>query len=241
MRWALTLLATLPVLLGACEEESVPLSGNTDVVSQIPWAATEIVRYRLLSGDDIVGSGELRLRPDGDERIILDQRFEFPDEGITDTVSVVADADTLRPLSADRLIDGPEGIRRCEAKYKANAVTVDQKSKDSERTDKLDLPPTFYDTWSDLFLWRSLAFAEGFEVRYADVLSCSLAKPDLLTIVLKVKRVESVTVPAGTFDAWRLEIRSGGETQKAWYADDEARTLVRYDNGDLVFELESSE
>jgi hypothetical protein len=57
--------------------------------------------------------------------------------------------------------------------------------------------------------------------------------------VLKVKAIEEVTVPAGTFRAWRLEIRSGGRTQKAWYADDARRTLVRYDNGDLVFELES--
>ena len=54
-----------------------------------------------------------------------------------------------------------------------------------------------------------------------------------------MKEKEEVEVPAGTFQAWRLEIRSGGRTQKAWYADDGPRTLVRYDNGDLVFELES--
>jgi hypothetical protein len=54
-----------------------------------------------------------------------------------------------------------------------------------------------------------------------------------------VKEKEDVQVPAGNFQAWRLEIRSGGRTQKAWYADDARRTLVRYDNGELVFELES--
>ena len=61
----------------------------------------------------------------------------------------------------------------------------------------------------------------------------------MLPVVLKVKKTEEITVAAGTFEAWRLEIRSGGRTQKAWYANDEQRTLVRYDNGDLVFELES--
>jgi hypothetical protein len=48
---------------------------------------------------------------------------------------------------------------------------------------------------------------------------------------------ETVEVPAGTFETWRLEIRSPDGTQRAWYADTERRPLVRYDNGNLVFEL----
>jgi hypothetical protein len=46
-----------------------------------------------------------------------------------------------------------------------------------------------------------------------------------------------VTVPAGTFDAWKLEIRWESRKQTAWFADDSARTLVKYDNTDTVFEL----
>jgi hypothetical protein len=44
-------------------------------------------------------------------------------------------------------------------------------------------------------------------------------------------------VPAGTFEAWRLEIRSEDGSQEAWYADTATRPLVRYDNGSLMFEL----
>ena len=44
-------------------------------------------------------------------------------------------------------------------------------------------------------------------------------------------------MPAGTFDAWHLEIESGGETQDAWYTTDDAHTLLKYDNGESTFEL----
>ena len=36
-----------------------------------------------------------------------------------------------------------------------------------------------------------------------------------------------------------LGVKCAGAVRQAWYADDARRTLVRYDNGDLVFELES--
>ena len=236
----LLLLILIPaVLLAACSEDSGELVAR-DIVSEIPWEAPESAQYRLLQGDDLKGSGTLTL---GEQRgiITMAQAFEIPEEEITDTIVADVDPQTVRPKLVVRTIDGPEGKRECTAHYSssANSVTVDQKAGEDERTDELDIPPQHYDSWSDLFLWRTIEFFEGNEVKYVDVLSCSLAKPDLLSIVLKVKKIEEVTVPAGTFQAWKLEIRSGGRTQKAWYADDARRTLVRYDNGDLVFELES--
>lgn len=227
------------MLLAACSEDSGELVAR-DIVSEIPWESPESAQYRLLQGDDLKGSGTLSLGEQGGFTRMV-QAFEFPEEEITDMVVADLDPQTLRPKLVVRTIDGPEGKRECTAQYSstANSVTVDQKAGGDERTDVLEIPPQHYDSWSDLFLWRTIDFFEGNELKYVDVLSCSLAKPDLLSILLKVKEIEEVTVPAGTFQAWRLEIRSGGRTQKAWYADDARRTLVRYDNGDLVFELES--
>jgi hypothetical protein len=210
-----------------------------EIVSEIPWTGPETFEYRLLQGDDVKGSGALTLSVTT-TTFVMEQRFEIPEEEILDSISAEVEADTLRPRRVERVIDGPEGERRCEAAYAENTVTVAQRAGEDERTDTLSVPTPHYDSWSDLFLWRTVEFFEGQELKYVDVLSCSLAKPDILSVVLKVKEKEDVEVPAGTFQAWRLEIRSGGRTQKAWYADDERRTLVRYDNGDLVFELEST-
>jgi hypothetical protein len=232
----LTALALAVLLAAACagSEEIVA----QDVVSEIPWGPHENARYRLLQGDDVVGSGEISLAVRGNLAVFA-QQFDIPGEEVTDTVSVTAHSETLRPSSVQRVIDGPKGARRCEARYGNGVAHIEQHAEKEERKDDLNVPEKSYDTWTDLFVWRTLPFAEGYEVKYAGVLSCSLAKPDLLSEVLKVKELETVSVPAGTFEAWRLEIRSGGRTQHAWYADDDARTLVRYDNGELVFELES--
>lgn len=221
----------------ACGGETTILSGR-EIVSTIPWAPPETARYRLLEGDEVRGSGVLSIEAEGDA-LIFRQRFQFPEQEISDEVSVVADAGSMRARRTERVISGPEGERRCQAEYAGGVATVEQRSEKDERTDRLEVPARSYDSWSDLFLWRTLAFAEGYETTYSDALTCVLAKPQLLSVVLRVKEMETVSVPAGTFQAWRLEIRSGGRTQKAWYADDGARTLVRYDNGDLVFELVS--
>jgi hypothetical protein len=118
-------------------------------------------------------------------------------------------------------------------------VTVHQSDEDDERTDTLAVPLTSYDTWTDLFLWRTIDFREGFEVKYLGVVSADFKKPEVITISLEVSGLEAVEVPAGSFNAWKLEIRSGGRTQRAWIADSPERPLVRYDNTELVFELEA--
>lgn len=223
-------------LAGACADGE-ELIGQT-VVSQIPWAAPETARYRLMKGDEVVGSGILSIEDVGGE-LRLSQRFrggEFTDEALA-----VVDGSTLRPKRVERTITGPEGSRRCEATYGGGRVEVLQRSERGERRDELDVPWPSYDSWSDLFLWRTLSFVNGAEVAYVDVLTCTLAKPGLTSVRLTVKGKEGVEVPAGGFQAWLVEIRSQGRTQRAWFADEEERALVRYDNGSLVFELESME
>lgn len=224
-------------MVAACGDNS-PVTVNTDVLSSIPWSAPETARYRILSGGDVIGSGELKIEEQSGT-LALTQSFQTEEGDITDEASATVDKETLRPQAVTRVISGPEGERRCEAKYEDSSVKVEQTSSEGERTDELELPSGAYDTWGDLFLWRTIDFSEDFEATYSAILTCTLVKPEVIRVGLDVKRIETVEAPAGEFEAWRLEIRSGGETTKAWYADDAQRTLVRYDNGRHVFELES--
>jgi hypothetical protein len=58
-------------------------------------------------------------------------------------------------------------------------------------------------------------------------------------VTLRVIGKETVRVPAGEFQAWRLEVKTSNAKQTAWYADTPTRPLVRYDNDrGLFFELE---
>ncbi|MFQ5471356.1 MAG: hypothetical protein ACE5FA_00530, partial [Dehalococcoidia bacterium] len=201
------------------------------------WDGPETARYHITQ-DDVEGSGVLKLE-EKDGTLVLSQEFDVPEEDVTDSVIVEADPETLRPRTVSRVIDGPDGQRLCNATYAGSSVSVDQVGEDEDRTDVLDVPDRSYDTWGDLFLWRTMDFRIGSDVSYRDVLTCSLAKPELLTVGLAVKEIETVTVRAGTFDAWRVEIRSGGGTQEAWFSIDDSRVLVKYDNGLQEWELES--
>jgi len=227
------------LLAAACGGDSNPVISNTEVISEIPWAGPEAARYHITQ-DDVEGTGILVLE-ESDGLLVLSQSFDVPEEEVTDTIVVEADPDTIRPLAVSRVIDGPDGVRICDAQYVPSSVTVEQVGEDEERTDVLDVPDPSYDTWADLFLWRTLDFRPGFEVSYRDVLTCGIGKPELLTVGLTVKGLETITVPAGTYDVWRLEIDSGGGTQDAWFADDASRVLVKYDNDLQVWELESFE
>ncbi len=228
---------TLLLVAIACGGDAAVRPGQA-VVSTIPWVVPETARYRILDSDDIKGSGVLSIEARGDA-LIFSQSFQSQEQAFTDDISVETDATTLQPLTVRRVIAGPEGERVCDANYAGGVAVVTQRARDDERIDRLDVPAPSYDSWTDLFLWRTLPFEQGYEATYTDILTCSLAKPGVLSVEIKVTALETVSVPAGSFQAWRLEIRSGGLTQKAWYADDEARTLVRYDNGNEVFELES--
>jgi uncharacterized protein DUF3108 len=232
----LSLLATTV----ACSNDDggTTIVGGGTVLFEIPWNVPETNTYRLTEEDDELGSAELAIEagPAGNSSFI--QEFDFPNRDITDDVEALANAETLAPATVTRAIDSPDGARNWDVTYESSEVTVVQSTDDDERTDTIDIPQTSYDTWTDLFLWRTIDFREGYEVRYQGVVTADFAKPDVISIVLKVTGLETVTVPAGTFDAWRMEIRSGGRTQKAWIADDAERTLVRYDNTEIVFELQ---
>jgi len=135
----------------------------------------------------------------------------------------------------------PDFERDCLATYGDASVKVVQTDEDDEHTDEVSVPNTHYDSWTDLFLWRTIDFAEGYESRYADVLSCNPRESEVITMVLEVKGVEQVAVPAGSFEVWHLKVTSGGTTQDAWYSTDDSRVLVKYDNGPQLFELTAVE
>ncbi|MEO7666012.1 MAG: hypothetical protein ABIU97_03160 [Dehalococcoidia bacterium] len=232
----LILLAVLGLtLLSACESQSLT---STDIVEDIPWSPPESDNYRVLddSGDE-VGTLTTTIESADNGALSLRQDFDFPDAGFVNSAEVIVDEDSVQPRSVSFQIQGPEGDLMCGAAYVDGKVIAERVGEDETRTDELAVPQIAYDSWSDLFLWRTIAFAEGYSVEYTDILSCTLDRTQKLGVTLKVAEREEIEVPAGTFETWRLEIESGGAGQTAWYATDESRRLIKYDNGREVFEL----
>jgi len=233
---ALPSLALLALAAVGCEAGS-SLTSN-DIVSTIPWEVPEVRHYRVLDDEDEeVGTLDMSIEEQGPGNVRLTQYFDFPEAGFINEAVVIADAGTLEPLNTSFDIEGPDGNLSCDASYTGAEVVVDRRGEDGERTDDLDVPAFAYDSWSDLFLWRTIAFSPGYDERYTDILACTLDRTQKIGVGLEVVDEEEVTVPAGTFEAWKLEIDSGGANQRAWFAKDDVLTLVKYDNGRETFEL----
>ena len=239
MRRLIPLAALATLVLAACAKSEDLTSA--DIVSQVPWNGPETADYRVLdSDDDPVGSLTLSIEEEPAGAWLLRQHFDFPDKGFTNDAEVVVDGSTLQPESSTFKIVGPDGNLYCSAEYTAGRVNMHRVGDDVEHDDTITIPNIAYDSWADLFVWRTIEFADGYEKDYTDVLACTLSRPDKINVSLKIGEREDVTVPAGTFEAWHLEIDSGGETQNAWYTTDDEHTLLKYDNGESTFELTST-
>ncbi|MDO8615636.1 MAG: DUF3108 domain-containing protein [Dehalococcoidia bacterium] len=230
------LLAAL-ALLASCAGGDEDLVARA-IVSQVPWTAPETAHYEITKDNDVQGACDLTVAEEQPD-LVLTQDCRGGD--FNDKVTMRVEPGTLKPRRVDRVIEGPKGAVQCQATYEGSAVKVVWTSGNDRREGSLDVASPSYDSWSDLFLWRTIAFSEGLEERYTDVGSCiqQRSEPKLVGVRLDVKGREQIEVPAGTFDVWRLEVRSEGHIQKAWYATGEGRVLVRYDNGSQVFELQS--
>jgi hypothetical protein len=157
---------------------------------------------------------------------------EFIAEEAEDRTSVLVDSGTLKPISSEREIQEPDGDEEViEVEYTEDGALIRQ----GDRQSGLSVPEHSYDNDTSLFLWRTLPFEEGYEASYITIITNFRSSQK---VNLRVVRLESVTVPAGTFEAWRLVITTSNARQIAWFANTPERQLVRYDNDrDLVFEL----
>ncbi len=235
--FAMLLLVSMAFLLAGClEAKLVP---TQDLPVSAPWQAPETLEYVLLDRNDgeEVGRGTLEVAEKA-SRYELSQKFGN-EKGDYDNSAVLVDPTTLKPISGtrDRLVDDERNRLRSTYDAAENVVTIIELNDRGERPVPHRLKSDYYDNDSSLFLWRSLDFVEGFTVDYHTVVTGSGEQP---VLHLEVVRKERITVPAGTFETWRLEIRGQDRAQVAWYADTPERVLVQYDNSVQFFQLTST-
>ena len=208
-----------------------------DIVASIPWTAQEELHYSLLNQNgDEVATGVHTIERDG-AHFVLTTRYESPN-GNSDTTTMTVDAATLKPISTDRQIDNdnPDDEDHIAVQYTQDGALITTGKGDKQTG--LSVKEHAYDNDTSLFLWRTIAFAPGYQSSYITVITNQRAEQQ---VILRVPGKDTVTVPAGQFDAWRLEIVTSNARQIAWIADTPERPLVRYDNGrGTIFELTST-
>ncbi|HEX5370280.1 MAG TPA: DUF3108 domain-containing protein [Dehalococcoidia bacterium] len=226
----LTLFLLAALVLSACS------SGNSgpptsDIVSAIPWQGNESHDYLLADkSGKTLGNETLAVAVNGATTTLTQ---DFKNDTGTDVSNVVVDSQTLKPQTATRKIVRPDSNVDLQITYTDQGALIKQDNKQSG----LSVPDHSYDNDSSLFLWRTIPFAQGYEASYVTIITNQRSRQ---TVVLQVTGKETVAVPSGTFDAWRLEIRTSTARQVAWFTDTPQHVLLKYDNDrGLIFELSS--
>jgi hypothetical protein len=190
----------LLVALTACAGSS---QGGTDLLAMTPpWGDGDEAHYVLIENEKEIGRGVLRTRVQG-ANVQLEQQFTGG-QG-QDRSLVIADARTLKPRRSERVITGANP-QSAHATYHDGQVSIETGSEGSTRSRELQLPDNAYDNDSSLFLWRSLPFTEEYRTRYTSVVTLDGSRT---VVVVRVLRRETVEVPAGRFEAWRVIIDAG--------------------------------
>jgi len=231
----LTIAATsLSACAGGSSAESEPLPVQDVLVDG------ERLEYTVLDRlGAVVGEGTLTSMREGDGWL-LEQRFDesastggrAPHE---DTSTVATDADFL-PLRSERTIVGTEATESYRMEYdhaEEEAVSLVTRNGDEERRE-VRLQTPIYDNESAVWLWRTLALDEDFEARYRTMNPLDRSQQ---TVGLSVTGRVEVEVPAGTFDTWRLQVRSGRATGVAWIEVEAPHRVVQWDNGATTLQL----
>ncbi len=246
------LLAASLVLVAGCTSSSTSTCKECkDIVAGIPWTAPESHTYQLKQDGKPQGTTTLSIAQSG-ANVVLTQT-SAGSNGTSDVSGVTADATTLKPVSAKRTITDKSTRTLLEVTYDAvdtkqcasgkiarikqsNFKPPDEATPDSTRSNPLCVPDHAYDNDESLFIWRTIAFQKGATITYQTV---TAGRRDTHLVTLIVQQQEKVTVPAGTFDAWPVEIASERSRQRAWFATTPDHRLLQYvNNQGQSFQLE---
>ena len=220
--------------------------GTSDVVAVVPFLSGERLTYELYNdAGEIVARATFTTVAAGDA-LELVQRYEeaAPPAGAvadTDTTVTTVDATTLLPRSMQRDVSSRAGgEERFAARYVRDAdddgdrvLFRTERDGETQQRDQR-LREHSYDNESSLWLWRAIELVEGYEARY---ISVNAVERGQQTVLLRVIDRRTVEVPAGGFETWRVQVRTGRATRVAWIDVEPPHRVVQWDNGTLVFRL----
>jgi hypothetical protein len=151
---------------------------------------------------------------------------------------VHVDADSFQPIDA-RMDASSVGVRT-RSVYSPGGVEMTRWEKEEPKKQQISFTRAVYDNEEVVQLIRRLPLAEGYSTNISVV---GLGAAIVIDVKLDVTGRETVTVPAGTFDTYKvnLGIQMDGrhvQDQKFWYSADDHRYPVKIEN---VIALELTE
>ena len=217
-------------LIAACSSES-DFPDPSNPVTGIPWPDYELLRYDIVDQTNVkLGTVDFEVERQEDE-YRLGILFLNPSAQAQDEVELFVDAETLQALRYSRLATDTDDRIEVTGTYSVDeegmpvldSIVVENGDRKEKQVEVGDFG---FDTDSSAWLWRSIAFAQDYEVSYRSV--NTLAQRSQL-VRLRVVGQDRIHTSVGDILAWQLEVRPGLERQNIWYEVDNPHVLVRWD------------
>jgi hypothetical protein len=188
-----------------------------------PWQDGEVSIYAITDEDDYAGTARYDITRTDDGWTV---RREIVARGDNEIVTVTTTGDTLRPAASTMERTNSQGTESVNTTYSGSQVDMElTTSREVTTYQRETIPSDARDQRTVLMMLRLLPL----EGRYAARFNSYLPVADLLDrVTLSVREREEVTVPAGTFDAWRVNLDTGDSEVDAWIGVDAPYPLVKY-------------
>lgn len=169
---------------------------------------------------------------DGNDIWRIENYLTLPADGIQRFTRVDVNRDNFLPVSG--VVKSAKG-EKFRGVYEQDHVqlTIDSAILKSGKT--IPVSGIVYDHEEIAHLLRRLPVKDG----YSTSLSVfSLQSGNTEKFKVRIKGMETITVPAGTFDCYYIELEdSSGEKRKVWFSADDKKYLVKVENP-VILELE---
>ena len=230
-----SLLLTLSFLLfvlSSCSASPQPL-----VFGEPVWADGETSAYRVTNREGrIVGTAAFQVGR-GEEEGGWTLIREIFDAGVSELATIEMQPVGYRPVYSHLVRTFGGGKQVVETQFEGAQVDIALTNRQGATVyQRVQAPSDIRDERTLLLIVRALPLAQGYATRINSFLPVA---GQMERVALQVRRSERVTVPAGPFDTWVVELKSNDRTTRAWVAQAAPFPVVKFIDGrsQATFEL----
>jgi hypothetical protein len=218
-----TLLILLLFLVGCGTPAPQPL-----IFNPAPWRNGEVSLYQITDvNGNRAGMARYELNQSADGLWTLLR--EINAQGGVETVMVEMSEADYRPQQAELIRRDQSGRERVATTYSGSQVDLELTTRGDVTTyERMNIPSDARDQRTLVMLARALPLAQNYATRLNSFLP---VVPLLERVTLSVGRNESVSVPAGTFNTWRVTIAQRDSSLQIWVGVDAPYPVVKFVDG----------
>lgn len=230
--------------MGGCSSVNAP-EAHPAVFLRVPWTGVESLKYELVESRGAT-SGTCTLETHPDFEAGRTKLSQLCDDGgpHRDDRQAIVDAKTLAPIFTVRTITNETKATTTtfEASYGGDSAQLkadtDGRNSNTTRTKptaNAKVPePAWYDDESLFWVMRGITLTSGFKASYTNL---NPGNGRVFNVDIEVQSQESVKVPAGEFQAWKIKVKTESITQFFWVEVAAPNRVIKARIERIVYEL----